>query len=317
MQTPFLLVCLLVAHVAFAVGPQRTVSVVTNTCVSNTASCSLQSRTTNQQQQNGVTNYDDQITMGVAASAGQYDVFFKYQPLKNQAVVANGQLTFISVHDWDDTNGDKVPQDSELTTTVALSAPIAPSFPHWDTVGVAGQLAYLPVAVDLRSPDFNLTCYIVSNFTYLFPDGTYTTGYASTCTVSVSTPIATGHRIALKTSLSTTQDGYGVGSVPAQVQIAPFTGLQGYQVPVGGLLYTWKAKATPEGGSSATGNVYAGPFEAGTGGALNVVFGLDVPNSDSMSWDFSFQPEYVSGASRIVVSTVAMLAMIVALVSTL
>jgi len=292
-------------------------------CVPNDPSgtCTLTARTRN----NGGTPqgqifYDNQISLGVAASAtvisgSHYDVFFKYQPLKNQPPVAQGQITLLDVYDWDDTNGDHVPQDSELGTPQPLSAPQAPSYPKFNLNGLPSQLTYVPYAVSVNEPagNFNLSCYIVKNYTYLYPDGTLSTGYDGSCTLSVSGTVMPGHRLALKVGLTSSLGSVSSSTFP--LVLAPYSGtVMGTEVGVGGLYFTWKDKATPLLGNSATGNLNAGNFEASAeANTLNVVFGFDVPDASGFSWDFRFSPVSINGAAQ----TVTALAFVVAAVATL
>jgi len=117
--------------------------------------------------------------------------------------------------------------------------------------------------------------------------------------VGVSAVIQPGHRMALQVGLGTTETGIGVGSSPVPVSLAPFANVQGEQVTVGGLLFTWKAHAAPYVSGSATASVGVGSFEQSTvPNTLNVVFGLNAMGADFMTWDFRFTPESLSLGSR-------------------
>jgi len=278
-----LVLTLCVAHVT---GSPIVRALALNQCGLDNTQCQETSTDT----QNGNNNLQiiNQNTLTVLSTSNQLKVQFSYDPVKNQPSTSQAELTLVSVQEWNDVNSDGIPDNSELTGAQNFNAP---TDPKWSTVGLTNQLTYVPYTASTELTNLNISCYMIKNQTYLFPDGTLVNGYSATCSIQVGySGLPSNMRMAVIIEIESSLGS--VGSSVSSVTVAPFTGLTGHQLSVGGMYFTWKDK------SSNGASVNAGPLNAGTdAGSISIAFGLDSSGVSDFAWDFSISPINLNSAS--------------------
>jgi hypothetical protein len=198
---------------------------------------------------------------------------------------------------------DDIPQDNELTNVETLTTPLTPAF----TVNSYLAPAYIPFTTGCApSANFSVICYIVKNNTFFVPpDYLSVTGYGATCHLQItrSKSITPGSRIALRVLVSTSLNGYGVGTSPTSFPWSIFSGQSGSSLVIGNSYFRYRQKALVLGHASSDVNVKIGPIVS-TGNSLlpnehTFAFGLALNDAYSFDYDINLSLYRFSMTARL------------------